>query len=292
MRLATLLFIFMPFVALSQLYVDGRVKPSNISQLHKLVTKRGDVFHGNVARYDQGKIKFNVPKMGLLKFDFSEVDSVILEKKGWDSSFPTNFTERSMVLPTAFSIKRGEWEYMNRMLAANSINYGVRDNYTLAAGISPIRYGMMSWVNVKYSKRVIRGFHAAAGGIMSIGKYAPYQDFEFLDTRYKLGIVYTAFTIGQRNLFLNINLAKGLYLQSGASESSDWLYGFSGFARVSSRFNLFAEWSKHLPNFQDPSLNIGFSILRENSSTYLSILSSKDFGVIPMVGFNKKMFQE
>lgn len=291
MRLITLLFVFTPFFALAQLYVDGRIKPSYSAQQHRLLTNRGDVFIGNVRKYKDGKVEFKSTGGNLMTFDFSQVDSITLAPYSIKNHRGFDHAERVMFLPTAFSLEMGEWEYVNRNLVANTLNYGVRDHFTAGIGVMPMPNGFASWVNLKFSTQLAKGIHLAAGGTMSLGRYNSYLDFEggsYDD--YRLLAPYGLLTIGTKNLFVNLVATKGWTYQYADPEVTDLMWGLSCAAKLSSRFQVFAEWSKTMPPYyNDKYLNLGIAILGYKRCLTLGILKVEDYdGIVPTLGFSSK----
>jgi hypothetical protein len=291
MRLATLLFTFLPFLAFAQLFVDGRIRPSYSAQQHRLVTKRGDVFIGNVRNYKDGKVEFKSTGANLMIFDFSHVDSITLVPYAIKNHGGFDHAERVMFLPTAFSLEMGEWEYVNRNLVANSLNYGVRDNFTAGIGAMPMPNGFASWVNIKLSKQLAKGIHVATGATMSLGRYNSYLDFEGSSHEsYRLLAPYGLLTVGTKNIFVNLVATKGWTYQYADPEVTDLMWGLSCAAKLNSRFQVFAEWSKTMPPyFNDKYLNLGFAILGKKRCLTLGILKAEDYdGIVPTLGFSSK----
>jgi hypothetical protein len=289
MKIFTLLFTFMPLFALAQLYVDGRIKPGNVYQHHRMITKRGDVFQGKLRDYSNGKIAFKATDIGLLEFDFSEVDSIGLSANRDKDDFSFDHSERCMFMPTAFSLKMGQLEYVNRGLIANSINYGIRNNFTAGVGVMPFPDGTASWVNLKCSKQLNNWMQVAAGSVLSLGVYNPYPDFEGFETDYRLIAPYGVVTLGNKSLFVNFVASKAWSYQYNDPEVTKWMYGLSGAARLAKRLQVYAEKGKSFATiYNDDYLSAGFAILSERRSFTFGFMRLEKYTVIPTFGFSGK----
>ena len=150
--------ILLVVLCLSPLSVSGQVIEGDLvigdtAQIHRVVTKRGDVFLGRVTQIENTTVKFLFNKTIELTFQLTDleeirvVDAVSVGKSySYDSvkgeflkkEQPVYGLEHGFLLPTGYLLPKGESEVRNLSIFYTSYDYGLSDNLNVGLSAIPL----------------------------------------------------------------------------------------------------------------------------------------------------------
>ncbi len=126
--------------------LDPELSLQDTSQVHVLETKRGDRFIGRVIDIENTTISFQFLQDQVLKFQIAEIERIDVQSaRGASSAFNPRFLS---IVPTAFNLRKGEYEYQNVDILWNNLNYGISDRVSIGGG-SVIPFALL--LNAKWS---------------------------------------------------------------------------------------------------------------------------------------------
>ncbi|MBK7407464.1 MAG: hypothetical protein IPJ40_04860 [Saprospirales bacterium] len=151
--ISLLVFLFfLPFSSNGQV-IKGELLIGDTTQVHRVVTKRGDIFLGRITQIENTEVHFLFNQSIELTFqlqDLQEISIVDPNKVGRNYTYnesrkeyqqaeqPMTGHERGYYLPSGFLLPKGTAEYRNSGLFYNSIEYGVSDNINIGIGGIPL----------------------------------------------------------------------------------------------------------------------------------------------------------
>jgi len=145
-------YCFSPNTSTGQIIKDN-LKVGDTTQIHRVVTERGDVFLGLVTHIQDNEVRFLLNKSIELTFQLQDLKEIrVMEKAGVEKAYTYDQSrkeyrkseqrifghERGYYLPTGFLLKKGENEYRNSNLFYNSYEYGVSDHLNIGVGGIPL----------------------------------------------------------------------------------------------------------------------------------------------------------
>lgn len=238
---------FLPYSSQGQV-IKGDLNIGDTTQVHRVVTKRGDVFLGRVTQIQNTEVHFLFNKTIDLTFqlqDLEEISVVDPKDVGRKYTYDKNRMEfqqteqelmgyeRGFYLPTGFLLPAGAKEYRNMGLLYNSLDFGISDHVNV--GIAAVPLILANAIHVRLR----------AGG--SIG------DFLHLSANangYLAWIIYDSATFGaaftgvaslgspDRNFTIGGGYGFGF---STPAENGIWVVQFGGSYRLSRSWRLFGE---------------------------------------------------
>jgi hypothetical protein len=145
-------------------------------------TKDGSRFVGKFIERRADTVVLQTETMGLIYLAESQIKSIdevgkIKESSSVNSAWFRNpYAAQGVFLPTGIGLKKGEGNYQNLMLALNSVQYGITDNFSLGAGLEIIslvvsgRPGVI-YVQPKLSYSFSNNFHVSGGSYLFINSF-------------------------------------------------------------------------------------------------------------------------
>jgi hypothetical protein len=145
-------------------------------------TKDGSRFVGKFIERRADTVVLQTETMGLIYLAESQIKSIdeagkIKESSSSNSAWFRNpYAAQGVFLPTGIGLKKGEGNYQNLMLALNSVQYGITDNFSLGAGLEIIslvvsgRPGVI-YVQPKLSYSFTEKFHVSGGSYLFINSF-------------------------------------------------------------------------------------------------------------------------
>lgn len=148
-----LAILFASLTILDAQVIRGDLRIGDTTQVHRVITKRGDEFFGRVTQIQNTQVDFLFNKTIELTFQLQDLQEISVATPGrvsrthaYDES-RKEYTrleqkvlghEKGFYLPTGFLLKRGELEYRNMGFFYNSLEYGLTDNLNLGIGGIPL----------------------------------------------------------------------------------------------------------------------------------------------------------
>jgi hypothetical protein len=289
-NLFTILLLTCTLPMFSQIMIDRAVTTTNHFQTHVLKTTRGDVFIGHVEEIDSGRVRFRLGKANYFTLKFGEVDSItVANRRGNRAVQVSDFAERSSLMPTAFALEQGAIEYHNEILFLNSVNYGVRNNFTVGAGIWALPYHFFYNLHLKWTQPLGQKLHFAMGMVLGSG----YNNDGYLDggkylSRYMLP--FGALTLGSRKNFVSAALGKAYYYEDDSPDEPAWLYTVNAVCRPSQRLRMYAEVGNTVEGYTERFYNVGLGFIGKKSVFNLGALFGGEvYGVVPILSYSRRI---
>jgi hypothetical protein len=148
-----LALFFAGLTTLKAQVIKGDLLIGDTTQVHRVITKRGDEFYGRVTQIQNTQVDFLFNKTIELTFqlqDLQEISVVTPGKVSRTHAYDENrkeYTrleqklhghERGYYLPSGFLLKRGQMEFRNMGFFYNSLEFGLTDNLNLGVGGIPL----------------------------------------------------------------------------------------------------------------------------------------------------------
>jgi hypothetical protein len=145
-------------------------------------TKDGSRFVGKFIERRTDTVVLQTETMGLIYLAESQIKSIdevgkIKESSSVNSAWFRNpYAAQGVFLPTGIGLKKGEGNYQNLMVALNSVQYGITDNFSLGAGLEIIslvvsgRPGVV-YIQPKLSYSFSEKFHISGGTYLFAGEF-------------------------------------------------------------------------------------------------------------------------
>ncbi len=94
----------------------------------------------------------------------------------------------------------------------------------------PLIITYMGWVDAKFTVKLGENLHLGTGALLGGGFAIDFSEDEGSDGWNKYGLTggFGALTIGSRNKFINLSMARVVVFEIGEPESSPWLYSLGG----------------------------------------------------------------
>ncbi len=222
------------------------------TQTHILETKKGDTFVGRTLAIENVDISFLFNNRDTLHFKLAELASLRVydptqpskeetkaqeearvEEDLFSELEPEEFeipgTERVFLAPSAFSLKKNQWEYRNVEVFLNSLEYGINNHVSIGVDVFPTIGTNMFGAKLKASWDVNDKIHLGAGARLY------YVSFFFGEEAAVFAYYHGSATFGSREKFFNFSY--GLFNNDGATPS----ISIGGSLRVSEQWKLMAD---------------------------------------------------
>jgi|GEM_PF-5271513 len=247
-------------------------------QIQLLKTIREDKFIGNVISVDSNAYVFRLKNKEEIRFDASDVTSItVLSKKDiWPRNAVYRKTERLMMLPNGFMLKRGELEYLNQMIAANNLNYGITDRYNTGAGLFLWTTGQLTWADLKMAMIQHDWIHWASGVFFGYGRAIGISHED-----YRIVFPFTSLSVGHHNQYINFSVARGMEANGSDAEWISWKYSLSGKIYGTEKSGILLEINNVVNLGYRRNLLVGYSHKGKKSSYNLCLLFYGEVKAIP-----------
>ncbi len=292
-KMKTAITVLLSLLALqinAQIKVEKGLSTTNHFQTHQLATTNGDVFIGRTMSLDSGMVAFMIRGANEITLDFKHVDSiVVLRSNDFYRIFRSDFSERTAFIPTAFALKQGAIEYHNEMLFVNTVNYGVRDNFTVGIGFFTMPRYQFYNVHLKLTQPIGQYVHVGLGSLWGNGFINVGYDE---DGKY-ISRFFTPFgsvTLGSRQNFVSGTIGKAFYYEDDEGESPEWIYSLNGAIRPTRHLRLYVEVGNVLDEYSSRIFNAGFGIIGKKSILNLGVFFGEDvYGVFPSLSYSRRI---
>lgn len=285
----SLIFLF-PIFLFAQTF-SPNLDISDTSQVHILVSNRGDVFSGRVIEIIDTRVSFLAGGDIPIEFRFAEIDYIIVkgEETPGRSDIQGNYsgyrqpvdrtpetwdTQLMFLTSTAFQLEPGKKLYSNVDLLWNSLDFGVTENFSAGIGVF---LPFMAIPRAKFSLGVTEKVHLALGTNI----FTVYDFYELNMATHFFG----AATFGKPELFVNIT--GGVIVPVGEIESRVMVTGFGGGGETP-KFVYKAEFLV----YQEPLFN-GQNLIRLIPEIAMAVKSRNkryEFGLVGIPVFDFALF--
>ena len=148
------LLAFLPGLKAQQ--IQGDLKIGDPEQIHRIATKRGDVFIGRITAIQNTEVQFLLNETIELKFALSDLETISVydpdspekktgtakqEKEYLPGDQPFFGYQRGLYFPSGFLLRKGETEYRNAGIFFNNLDFGITDHFNLGVGGIPLILG-------------------------------------------------------------------------------------------------------------------------------------------------------
>lgn len=292
----TVLLLFFVGQIKAQIYVEKGVSTTAHFQTHLLYTSDGDEFIGRTVSFDSGLVSFKIIGANEAQFDIKQVDSIkVLRAKYFNRFFRSDFGERTTFVPTAFSLERGALEYHNEFIFINTVNYGVRDNFTVGFSAVPIPNSYNYDVHLKISQSIGEHIHVALGGVMGAGVFENwYYDFYYDNGLHQARyfMPFAAISLGSRMDFINFTAGPAFVDESGVGEQPSFVYGLNAGMRISNRLRAFIERGNIYRIFDGPISNAGIGIVGKKSIFNIGLFFGEGVELVfPSLSYSRRLLK-
>lgn len=287
--ITTLLFFFLIWQLNAQIYIEKGVSTTVHFQTHLLVTTDGDEFIGRTISLDSGMVAFKIQHANEILLDFKQVDSIkLIGSEDYRRIYRSDFAERTALMPTAFALNRGALEYHNEFVFINTINYGVRDHFTVGAGIAPIPSNYFYNIHLKLSENLGKNIHFALGGLFGAG-WSDDAYTEGSDSQVRYFMPFGAVTLGSRQSFVSFSLGKAFYDENGEGESPVFLHTLNAAIRISNRWRAYFETGNSIDD-SDRINNAGIGIIGKKSILNMGLFFGEEvYGKYPCLSYSRRI---
>jgi hypothetical protein len=196
----------------------------------------------------------------------------------FDNPHPTRY----FFGPSAIPLKKGERYYQNAYVLANSVQYGLNDNFSIGGGaVIPFAF----FITPKWGKQVASKWHLG-GGLLAATSFIKDLDFG-------LAVAYGSATYGTREHNVTLNAGWGAVKQQDPNSSYSWrgarrpMFTISAMTRISNRVMLVTEnwlFSLREYDFQTETYSMRNRGVLTGGLRFMGEKNSFDFGVLIPAG--------
>lgn len=243
-----LAIFFAGLTALEAQVIKGDLLIGDTTQVHRVITKRGDEFFGRVTQIQNTQVDFLFNKTIQLTFQLQDLQEISVVTPGKVSRTHTydetrkEYTkleqkmhghERGFYLPTGFLLKRGELEFRNMGFFYNSLEFGLTDNLNLGIGGIPLLVANALQLKLRAGGSINDFLHLSLNGNGYV--------FLALDTDIESAAALTGVaTLGSPDRHLNFGGGYGFGFGSSAEEGL-FIAQLGGSYRFSPNWRFFLE---------------------------------------------------
>ncbi len=222
------------------------------TQIHILETKKGDTFVGRTLSIENLDISFLFNNRDTLHFKLAKLTSLRVYDPTKPSKKETKAqeeaqteeelysqwaqeeieipgTEKVFLTPSAFTLKKNQWEYRNVGVFLNSLEHGIHDHISIGIDIIPLIEINIIGAKAKVSLDISDKIHLGAGVRLH------YVTFAFEEST-TLTSYYASATFGSREKFFNFSY--GLISSEEIGQETAQSYSLGGSLRVSKQWKL------------------------------------------------------
>jgi hypothetical protein len=248
-------------------------------------TKDGSRFVGKFMGRQNDTVVLQTETMGLIYLAESQIKNIdevgkIKESSSSNSAWFRNpYAAQGVFLPTGIGLKKGEGNYQNLMVALNSVQYGITDNFSLGGGLEIIslvitgRPGVV-YLQPKLSYSFSDNFHVSGGGYLFV------SGANFNATSSLIALPFGNLTYGNRNnnitigTFISTQSNSGQLVLIGGQVRAAKKFGFIGEVYLSEEIALITLGAR----FMTETFNLNFGVFTVGNS-------GSDSNTIPYIGF-------
>lgn len=292
----TVLLLLLTWQINAQIYIEKGVSTTVHFQTHLLVTTNGDEFIGRTTSLDSGMVGFKIRQANEILLDYAQVDSIkLMGSEDFHRVYRFDFAERTALMPTAFGLNKGALEYHNEFVFINTINYGVRDHFTVGAGIAPVPNNYFYNVHLKLSENLGQYIHVALGGLFGAGRSNDgytndiYTDGSASQIRYLMP--FGSLTLGSRQNFISFSLGKAFYDEDGEGDSPIYLYTLNAGMRLTNRLRAYIETGNSVEKYSERINNAGIGIIGKKSILNMGLFFGEDLDgvLVPCLSYSRRI---
>lgn len=262
--------------------MDKGVFIGDSTQTHVILTKRGDRFVGLVSEADDVNVVFKLNNRLPMTIAIRDIKKIAIlgeEEKVEEAlqytieDFKMVGHENLFVMPTGFNLEKGETEYRNIALFANTIETGITDNFSIGGGIIPLFVSNSFLVKTKASVSLGDYLHIS-GTLMGIWAFY-LNSFDTNEEAFWSGI--GSLSLGTKEQFLSISY--GTWKPVDRDHNPFWSIG--GSFRIQNKWRLFGN-AIFVPGDETFFLPFGASWFNKNHKVDFGLLGAYD-GYSPIV---------
>jgi hypothetical protein len=196
----------------------------------------------------------------------------------FDNPHPTRY----FFGPSAIPLKKGERYYQNAYILANSVQYGINDNFSIGGGaVIPFAF----FITPKWGKQVASKWHLG-GGMLAATSFIK-------DLNFGLAVAYGSATYGSKEHNVTLNAGWGAVKQQDPNSSYAWrgarrpMFTISAMTRISNRVMLVTEnwlFSLREYDFQTETYTMRNRGILTGGLRFMGEKNSFDFGILVPAG--------
>ena len=196
----------------------------------------------------------------------------------FDNPHPTRY----FFGPSAIPLRKGERYYQNAYVLANSVQYGISDNFSIGGGaVIPFAF----FITPKWGKQVAPKWHLGYGMLAATSFIK--------DLNFGLAVAYGSATYGTREHNVTLNAGWGAVKQQDPNSSYSWrgarrpMFTISAMTRISNRVMLVTEnwlFSLREYDFQTEAYSMRNRGVLTGGLRFMGEKNSFDFGMLIPAG--------
>ena len=241
------LLCFLPFSAQGQI-IKGDLNIGDTTQVHRVVTKRGDIFLGRVTQIQNTEVHFLFNKNIELTFQLQDLQEIsVVDPKQLERGYTYDKSrmeyqraeqklmgiERGLYLPSGFLLPAGTKEYHNISVLYNSLEYGVTDHINVGIGGIPLLLANAFQLKLRVGASIGDFLHVSANA-------NGYAFFAIGSPAYPAGAFTGVASIGSPDRHLTAGAGYGFGFGGAASEGI-WVAQFGASYRMARNWRIFGE---------------------------------------------------
>lgn len=220
--------------------IRGDLRIGDTTQVHRVVTERGDVFVGRIIEIQNTDVRFIFNETIELKFRMQELKEISVlgpgqmdkRKEQENGDQVMHGHERGFYLPSGFLLKKGEKEFRNMGFVYNSFETGITDHINLGFGGIPLIVANAFQLKLRGGASIGPSVHLSLNGNAYVG-------LVISEPIFTAGAVTGAVSFGNadRHLTLGAGYAAGF----GSGDSGATIAQIAGSYRFSNHWRAFLE---------------------------------------------------
>ncbi|MEN8122417.1 MAG: hypothetical protein ABFS35_18880 [Bacteroidota bacterium] len=199
----------------------------NKSAFYQITLIDGNELHGQIIERRKNELDIQTKSLGKVTVSVKNIKKMREvtqgSMKGGEYWFPNPNNTRYLFAPTGIPLKKGEGYYQNAYVVANSVQYGLSDNFSIGGGIV---LPVVAFLTPKVGFTVAEKFHVGGGAILALMPEAT------------LGILYGVTTYGTDEHNVTVGLGYGFIEEEFTKKP---IINLAGMTRVSKRVALVTE---------------------------------------------------
>jgi hypothetical protein len=246
-------------------------------------TKDGSRFVGKFIERRTDTVVLQTETMGLIYLAVSQIKSIdevgkIKESSSVNSAWFRNpYAAQGVFLPTGIGLRKGEGNYQNLMVALNSFQYGITDNFSIGGGLEIISFVVTGrpgvvYVQPKLSYSFSDNFHVSGGSYLFVNSFDSQSSL--------VALPFANLTYGNRDnnvtvgTFISTQSNSGQLILIGGQVRAAKKWGFVGEVYLSEGTALITLGAR----FMTETFNLNFGVFTVGNN-------GSDSNTIPYIGF-------
>ena len=238
--------ILLDYYKISKIQLIGKritSNPFHLLEYHRLITKKGDHFIGQLISYSTEEIVFLLKNGSEITIAPKDLSKIVLEKQDTGPSRKKrrkyNYKQHRIYFsPSALMLKEGVTEFRSNMVLYNTIEHGITNNVTVGGGFFSILLVNAVTGKIKLGFSLTDMIHVAVGAQGGVG-------FTFYDGGYSMGLFYGVLSIGTSDRFINVSVGRGKGQDDNMGTTG---YSMGGSFRMGEHWRINVEYF----HFEDP----------------------------------------